>query len=71
MSELLAKACKGESVVITLRGKPTARLVPIKSDGDAVDMSRWACELRERQSGAKAGPASSSGEIIDDLRGAF
>ncbi len=71
MSELLAKACQGESVVITVRGKPTVRLVPIRSDGDSVDMNRWACELRERHSGAKAVPAASSGEILDDLRGAF
>ena len=69
MSELLAKACDGESVVITVRGKPTARLVPIDEGKDAADMERWADELRQRQSGAKVASARSSAGIIDDLRG--
>jgi len=69
MSELLTRACDGQNVIITVRGKPTVQLVPINKGGNAADMSQWADELRRRHSGAKAVPAGSSGTIMDDLRG--
>lgn len=69
MSELLTKACYGESVVITVRGKPTVRLVPINEGKDAADMEQWAGKLRQRLSGAEVVSAGSSAAIIDDLRG--
>lgn len=73
ISELLVKARSGEEVIITVRGEPEARIVPIHRDETAPNMKLWADELRERilgaGPGAKPAPTSSSQEIIDDLRG--
>ncbi|MFP4353345.1 MAG: type II toxin-antitoxin system Phd/YefM family antitoxin, partial [Puniceicoccaceae bacterium] len=69
MSELLVKAREGEDVVITVRGRPAARLVPVDSEAKVPDLRKWAEEIRCRLSDMKAAPASSSREIIEDLRG--
>jgi prevent-host-death family protein len=69
MSELLVRADAGEEVIITVRGRPTARIVPIRSGANSPDRKRWAEELRDRLDGEPVAPASSSREIIDDLRG--
>ena len=69
ISELLVKARQGEEVLITVRGKPEARLVPVHQDEPPPDMKLWADELRSRMMGDKPSPASSSKQIIDDLRG--
>lgn len=71
LSELLTKASGGETVVITVRGKPAAKLVPIQHNTDASDMKKWAEEIRQRQSGAKPASTGSSAGIIDDLRGIY
>ncbi len=71
MSELLTRACEGENVIITVRGKPTVRLVPVNQAPNAADMIQWADEIRRRHSGATGVPAGSSAEIIDDLRGFY
>ena len=48
LSELLDRAERGEEVVITRRGKPVAKLVPVKMESD-VERSRAAMErIRER-----------------------
>lgn len=69
MSELLQRACAGEEVVISLRGQPKARLVPLRNTAQAPDMRGWAEALKRRYS-TQDPPAQpdSSGEIIDDLR---
>ncbi len=69
ISELLIKARQGEEVLITVRGRPEARIVPVPRDNDLPDMKLWAEELRGRLLGAQPAPAASSREIIDDLRG--
>lgn len=70
ISELLVKARQGEEVLITVRGRPEARIVPVqREEVPPPDMKVWADELRGRMLGAKPAPASSSREIIDDLRG--
>jgi len=69
LSELLSKAGAGEEVVITVRGRPAARLVPIRQDEGAPSTTSWAKELRTRLKGAAPARASSSREILDDLRG--
>jgi len=70
LSELLSKAGAGEEVVITVRGRPAARLVPIRQDDEgAPSTTSWAKELRTRLKGAAPARASSSREILDDLRG--
>jgi len=69
MSELLANARDGEEVLITVRGQPEARIVPVHREKNPPDMRLWADELRGRMRGAQPAPAASSREIIDDLRG--
>ena len=71
MSELLAKVGEGEEVVITVRGRPTARIVPIHKNESPPNRRRWAEELRGRMAGITRAPASSSREIIDDLRNRY
>lgn len=71
MSELLAKAGEGEEVIITVRGQPTARIVPIKKKATPPDAKQWGEELRSRLAGAKWAPASSSVSIINGLRDGF
>lgn len=68
MSELLVKAREGEDVVITVRGRPAARLVPVDTEANVPDLRKWAEEIRCRLSDMEAAPASSSREIIEDLR---
>ncbi len=53
LSELLDRAEKGEEVVITRRGKPVARLVPIP-DAYSVEGARGAMQrIRERAKSLK------------------
>lgn len=69
MSELLNKACKGEDVVISVRGQPKARLVPLADTFQAPDMQAWAGEIKKRLTTQDArSQAGSTQEIMDDLR---
>jgi prevent-host-death family protein len=67
LSELIAKASSGEEVVITVRGKPTIKLVPLSNSPGAPDFQAWAQRLR---SNMKNRPtcSDSSAEILDRLR---
>ncbi len=67
LSELLAKALEGEEVVITVRGEPTARLVPVKTSAGKPDLRSWAADRRRILEGQAMG-TDSSGEILDELR---
>lgn len=67
LSELLAKALDGEEVVITVRGEPTARLVPVKASAGKPDLRAWAAERRRELEGQLMG-ADSSATILDELR---
>ncbi|HKK18568.1 MAG TPA: type II toxin-antitoxin system prevent-host-death family antitoxin [Opitutales bacterium] len=68
LSELVSKANAGEDVVITVRGKPSARLVPLQSKPEVPDMRSWASELEARMGTESAAAADSSRDIIDALR---
>ncbi|MEM6911245.1 MAG: type II toxin-antitoxin system prevent-host-death family antitoxin [Verrucomicrobiota bacterium] len=69
LSELVAKAEAGEEVVITVRGRPSVRMVPIAAANQAPDNLRWAKEIRKRLKKQRPGaPASSSASILEDLR---
>ncbi len=73
LSELVARAEAGEEVLITVRGRPAARLVPVAAAASPdADRARWVRELRTRLHAAKsaktAAPADSSRRILDDLR---
>ena len=67
LSELIAKASVGEEVVITVRGKPTVKLVPVSNATDRPDFQTWAQQRRRRLKKMRVGSDSSS-QILDDLR---
>ena len=63
LSELLDRAEKGEEVVITRRGKPVAKLVPIP-DAYNVEVARGAMQrIRERAKSLKVS-ASEAEKLI-------
>lgn len=68
LSALVALAEAGEEVIITVRGKPKARLSPIP-DQSIADMSGWTRELRllQRKCGA-AKRIVGARAILNDLR---
>lgn len=61
LSELLAAAEAGESVTITRRGQPVARLVPVEGDTRA-QATRRIAQLRDRLAGQ--GTALTPDEIL-------
>lgn len=68
LSELLAKALEGEEVVITVRGEPTARLVPVKASAGKPDLRKWATDRRRILADQPIPGTDSSGAILDELR---
>lgn len=68
LSELLAKAAEGEEIVITVRGEPTARLVPIKVSAAKSDLREWVADRRNSLSQQTMPQSDSSREILDTLR---
>jgi prevent-host-death family protein len=69
LSELVARAEAGEEVLITVRGRPAARLVPVVSAASPdAERARWVRELRTRLHATKPAAADSSRRILDDLR---
>lgn len=67
LSELIAKASAGEEVMITVRGKPAVRLVPVPSQPDRMDFKTWAKRRREKLHDMPA-TYDTSAEIIEVLR---
>jgi prevent-host-death family protein len=55
LNELLHKAAQGETIRITRRGVPVARLVP---DTEREDPGKLAREIRELRQGARLGKLS-------------
>ena len=69
LSELVNRAVAGEEVLITVRGRPTARIVAMKGASEKRSKSQWVSELRRlhrNRSGNRK--AISSQPIIDELR---
>ena len=54
LSELLARVSKGESIRITRRGIPVAKLVPAE-EGEQKDLKKIVLEIREISKGASLG----------------
>jgi len=54
LSELLARVSKGESIRITRRGIPVAKLVPAE-EGEQKDLKKIVREIREISKGASLG----------------
>jgi len=68
LSELMARAIEGEEVVITVRGRPTARLVPVNPVGSRADMKKWAEDRRNELQAQTFVGEGSSRTILEDLR---
>ncbi len=54
LSELLARVSKGESIRMTRRGIPVAKLVPAE-EGEQKDLKKIVREIREISKGASLG----------------
>ena len=70
LSQLVQAAAEGEEILITVRGKPRARLVGIDAAGSSGgDRRAWVEELvREAQESACGDPVSTSQEYWDEVR---
>ena len=69
LSALVERASRGEEVVITVRGKPKARLCPIAGGRHDPRAHRtWANELRELREQYSTGKPTSSVNVLDSIR---
>jgi prevent-host-death family protein len=66
LNKLLKRVSQGETIRITLRGVPIAKLVPALEDEDR-DLKRTVREIREIRQGATLGGISIR-ELIDEGR---
>lgn len=72
LSEFVARvAAYGEEIVITVRGKPMARLCPISpvSPHRKQGLAHWGESLREARAAYSIGTHDTGTEILDKLRG--
>jgi prevent-host-death family protein len=71
LSALVERAAGGEEVIITVRGKPRARLCPIGAPRphEQRDRDKWKKTLREARAIYSTGQRDTATQIIDDLRG--
>lgn len=67
LSELISKVSAGEEVLITVRGKPTVKLVPVSPHPTQADFQAWAKRRRQKLRTMPENPDTSP-EIIDLLR---
>lgn len=69
LSEFVALANDGEEVIITVRGKPSAKLVPFETSENNINTKEWVEEIKARLSRQQPpGPSTSSQEILNQLR---
>ncbi len=67
-SHLLRLVEKGEDVMVSVRGKPKARLSSVTM-GDDIEPGDWIREIRRLHRSCRvSSKADSAGEIIDELR---
>jgi prevent-host-death family protein len=68
LSEMVLRAAGGEEILITVRGKPKARLTGVGT-GPGPDMASWPAELKALHKRCGTGSkGAGSREIIDALR---
>jgi prevent-host-death family protein len=67
LSELVARAAGGEPVLITVRGRPKARLVAVEPTKTSLDMPGWVEELAVLQNRHSVLPVKGS-SVLDDIR---
>lgn len=70
LSQLVQRAAEGEEIVITVRGRPTARLTSVApNETQAVTRTEWADELSAAAEAARVGPRrSTTQKVWDDMR---
>ena len=69
LSELVERALAGESVVITRRGVPAVRLVPVDEAVDRAAAGRALVEtIRREREGRTLGPDLTIRQLIDEGR---
>ena len=70
LSALVERAAGGEEVIITVRGKPKARLCPIieASPDQPQEREKWAKHLRETRAAYSVGTHDSGSEILSEIR---
>jgi prevent-host-death family protein len=68
LSQLVRRAARGEEVIITVHGRPKARLAPMPRQ-NATDRAAWLTELRalHRRCGIPKA-ASDSTSLVSELR---
>ena len=71
LSALVAVAAQGEEVVITVRGRPRARLCPLArvAPHEQREQANWGLSLREARETYSVGVRDTGSDILDDLRG--
>ena len=67
LSAIVERASQGEEIIITVRGKPRARICPIV-DVDTRSHEAWSRSVREARATYSTGHGKSSSAILDDLR---
>ena len=68
LSMLVERAAAGEEVVITVRGKPRAKLTGMGQTLHPIPDRRWSEELRVLQKKYSRWPREGSRSVLDDLR---
>ena len=70
LSQLVQRAASGEEIVITVRGRPTARLTGVvATEGQSCEREAWAAELSATAEAARVGPrTATSQQFWDELR---
>lgn len=68
LSALVERAARGEEIVITVRGRPKARLCPLAPAG-AASRPGWAKELRAARARWSKGVRDTGASILEESRG--
>jgi len=67
LSALVERAAQGEEVIITVRGKPRAKLCPVQPDSGA-DTAAWGRELQKLRARYTRRRNNASATILDAQR---
>jgi prevent-host-death family protein len=68
LSALVELASHGEEVIITVRGKPKARLCPISEESPEKNKA-WGRRLKEARESYSTGVHDTGTDVLDDVRG--
>lgn len=70
LSQLVQRAANGEEIVITVRGRPTARLTSVSvTQAQSQEREAWAAELAAGAEAVRVGPRKATSQRFwDELR---